>query len=435
MDGLLGPHAHDGDIVAWCEPNPARASFYDAKLAAAGAPAISTFAPDRLEEMVVAEKVDAVIVATPDHTHADIAARVLGAGADVVLEKPLAVSEEGCRQIGAALDRSDGSLVMTFNYRYAPRNTELKRLIASGAIGEVTAVHFEWMLDTVHGADYFRRWHRDKANSGGLLVQKASHHFDLVNWWLDDSPETVFARGGLKFYGPETAGIGIAGTPRPARGTPGAPGGPAPEAAKDPFLLDLRSDETLRELYLEGEKYDGYRRDQDVFSPGVTIEDTMSAMVGYRRGATLTYTLVAYAPWEGYRVAITGTKGRVELDVVERAATVVGADGEIAAAPSPDRALAVARVGTAARVQGQRLTVQNLWREAREVAIPQGEGAHGGGEAALLHDLFVGTGDDTLGRRAGGVDGLRSAAVGLAANRSMRTGTPVDVHELNIGRI
>ena len=46
----------------------------------------------------------------------------------------------------------------------------------------------EWLLDTRHGADYFRRWHRNKNNSGGLMVHKATHHFDLVNWWMIPTP-------------------------------------------------------------------------------------------------------------------------------------------------------------------------------------------------------------------------------------------------------
>ena len=94
---------------------------------------------------------------------------------------------------------------MTFNYRYAPRNSALREVIADGTIGDVTSVHFEWALDTVHGADYFRRWHRDKDSSGGLLVHKSSHHFDLVNWWLQDTPAAVHAIGGLRFYGAENA--------------------------------------------------------------------------------------------------------------------------------------------------------------------------------------------------------------------------------------
>ena len=66
-----------------------------------------------------------------------------------------------------------------------------------GVIGEINSVHFEWLLNTRHGADYFRRRHRDKRNSGGLLVHKSTHHFDLVNFWLGTTPKTVFAMGGL----------------------------------------------------------------------------------------------------------------------------------------------------------------------------------------------------------------------------------------------
>lgn len=66
-------------------------------------------------------------------------------------------------------------------------------------------MHFEWLLNTEHGADYFRRWHRDKRNSGGLLVHKSTHHFDLVNFWLNSEPETVYAQGDLRFYGKANA--------------------------------------------------------------------------------------------------------------------------------------------------------------------------------------------------------------------------------------
>src|SRR5665811_2239215 len=102
--------------------------------------------------------------------------------------------------------------------RYSPRNSELKRVIASGEIGDVLSVTFEWVLDTAHGADYFRRWHREKDKSGGLLIHKSSHHFDLVNWWLADAPARVFASGGTRFYGAENADK--RGLPaRPKRGT------------------------------------------------------------------------------------------------------------------------------------------------------------------------------------------------------------------------
>ena len=95
-------------------------------------------------------------------------------------------------------------VTVTFNYRFTPYVSKIKELISKGAIGKILSVDFEWILDARHGADYFRRWHRNKANSGGLLVHKATHHFDLVNWLINQEPETVFAFGGLNFYGPKT---------------------------------------------------------------------------------------------------------------------------------------------------------------------------------------------------------------------------------------
>ena len=117
----------------------------------------------------------------------------------------MTIDDSRLHRIVDAVHASPGDLTVTFNYRYSPRNSVVRQLIADGAIGEVTSVHFEWLLDTAHGADYFRRWHRRKDISGGLLVHKSTHHFDLVNWWLADVPTRVYASGGLKFYGKANA--------------------------------------------------------------------------------------------------------------------------------------------------------------------------------------------------------------------------------------
>ena len=120
---------------------------------------------------------------------------------------------------------------MTHNYRYSPRNSALKELIKNGSIGTPLSVTFEWVLDTAHGADYFRRWHRDKDNSGGLLIHKASHHFDLVNWWLADAPSPgVRPRRACEFYGAENAA---------ARGLPSPAGSRHPRGQRSPLELDL----------------------------------------------------------------------------------------------------------------------------------------------------------------------------------------------------
>lgn len=422
---LVGEHADVGELVAWCEPNPGRMDHADSLVAAAGLPLPARYGPADLGRMVAERAVDVVVVTSPDRTHADVTSRALRAGADVVLEKPLTTTLDGCRAIVAALEETGRGLVLTFNYRYSPRNAALKEVVASGEIGEVTSLHFEWALDTMHGADYFRRWHRDKASSGGLAVHKSTHHFDLVNWWLSDVPAWVVADGGLKFYGDENArrrGLG----PRPERGTVDPP-------STDPFCLDLRADPTLKALYWDAERYDGYRRDQDVFAPGITIEDNLALLVGYRSGAVMTYSLNAHAPWEGYRVTVNGTRGRAELEVVERAAVLPGPDGRIVLDAS---SVVDDAADGALRRRGERLVVQRHWEAAREWPIPEGGaggqagghgGGHGGGDALLLHDVFRGTSPDPLGRQAGYRDGLRSVAVGIAANRSMAARERVDV--------
>jgi len=423
---IFGKHADTAELVAFSDVNPGRVEFYQKLIQELGAPGpLASFDPAGLTSFVQANSIDRIIVTTPDYTHADYIVEGLRAGADVVVEKPLTIDAESCRRIVQAVQETGRNVVVTFNYRYSPRNSALKEIIQSGVIGAVTSVDFSWVLDTVHGADYFRRWHREKKNSGGLLIHKASHHFDLVNWWIDDVPERVFASGGLKFYGDKNAaerGLG----PRPERGTPDA-GAPAGE--KDPFALDLREDDRLKALFLDNEHYDGYRRDQDVFTGGITIEDNLALVVEYQGGPRLSYSLNAHSPWEGYRVAVNGTEGRAELEVVERAAVLHSTDQKTVVDPSATPV----EEEDAVRRNGERLVVQRHWEAAYEVPIVNGEGGHGGGDELLLSDLFNGPGEDPLGRPSGYLDGLRSVSVGIAGNRSLETSLPVRVEDLDLG--
>jgi predicted dehydrogenase len=396
IDALLGEWSDTGEIVAFCDTNRTRMAYHNDRIGGA----VPLFPADRYAEVLALA--DAVVITTVDARHADYVCAALDAGVDVIVEKPLTVDAEGCARIAAAAGRSTARLIVTFNYRYSPRNSAVRRLLADGRIGRVTSVHFEWLLDTMHGADYFRRWHREKANSGGLLVHKSTHHFDLVNWWLGSSPETVFAQTGLRFYGPN-------GQPRPVRSHG------APELGTDPFLLDIAADPRLKALYLDAEHEDGYIRDRDVFGDGIDIDDTMSVLIRYTDRTTMTYSLTAYSPWEGYRVAFNGTRGRIELLVCERAWTP--ANGAVD--PS------AAEAGSF-----EHLTVQEHWQKPEEVTIVNGSGGHGGGDRLLLDDVFRGAGDDPLGRQAGYADGIRSVLTGVAADRSARTGLPVKLSDL-----
>jgi predicted dehydrogenase len=419
LDAMAGDHKNDAQLVGLIEPNPGRLEVHLGWLSQAGLDisGVITGSPDAMERVISETQADRVVITSPDYTHAELIVRALDAGADVVVEKPLTINPESTRQIAEAVKRTGRQVVVTHNYRYSPRNSALKELIKNGSIGKPLSVSFEWVLDTAHGADYFRRWHRDKSNSGGLLIHKASHHFDLVNWWLSDSPAQVYARGGVRFYGAENAA---------ARGMESRAERGTHEGAHNPWELDLRKDARLKALYLDNESYDGYHRDQDVFGPGVTTEDNLAVIVDYDRGATLSYALNAHAPWEGYRVAVNGDEGRAELEVVERAAVLVDADGNVLIDPSavPESSL---------RTGGERLTLQRHWEPATEVKIEGGAGAHGGGDALLLADIFRGPGDDWLERPADWLDGIRAIAVGMAGNESLDTGLPVKISDLGLG--
>ncbi|NUW40454.1 Gfo/Idh/MocA family protein [Nonomuraea rhodomycinica] len=401
VDALLGDWSDAGTIAGLCDTNRTRMAYYVERIGRE----VPCFGPDEFGKLL--DLADAVVVTTIDATHARYVCAALDAGKDVIVEKPLTIDAESCAAIAEAAERSSGKLVVTFNYRYSPRNSAVKRLLGEGAIGEVTSVHFDWALDTIHGADYFRRWHRDRANSGGLLVHKSTHHFDLVNWWLGAAPRLVFAQADLRFYG-----TALPRGERPAR-SHGAPG-----LGTDPYLLDISADPRLKRLYLDAEHEDGYIRDQDVFADGVTIDDNMAVLVRYANRAMLTYSLTAHAPFEGYRVVFTGTEGRIELEVCERSWTPPQAAIDPSAASKEHAADA-----------WERLVLHRHWRQPEEIPIERGAGGHGGGDRLLLDDVFRGPGDDPLGRPAGYRDGIRSVLVGVAANRSAATGLPVALTE------
>jgi predicted dehydrogenase len=404
---ILNEHAPVAKLAALCDSNAVRMNHYRARAAYD----VPCYNHQHFKRMLVETHPDVVIVCTPDATHHEYIITALQHGCDVITEKPMTTTETACRDILQAVHDTNKTLRVTFNYRYSPRNSKVKEMLQANRIGEVTQVHFEWLLDTLHGADYFRRWHRDKKNSGGLMVHKATHHFDLVNWWLNATPELVFALGELKFYGQQNAlKRGVESKVERSHQDPNARG--------DPFALRLEQDPTLKALYLDAEKEDGYFRDRNVFAEGITTEDTMSVLVRYDTGALLTYSLNAYSPWEGYRVAFTGTKGRLELNVVERP-YVLHKNGELV-----DPSYNVSEVIPA------KLTLHQQWQKPVDILIKEMHGGHGGGDDKLLKDLFEGVNADPLARAASHLDGAKSILVGIAANKAFDAEQPIKVKDL-----
>lgn len=409
LEALTGKYKDHHSLVAVCDTNPGRAAYFVKLATEAGAPAPRAYAAADFDKMLREAQVQTVIVTTPDATHDEYLVRALDAGCHAITEKPMTTTPEKAQRVLDACKRNGRHVRVNFNYRYSPVRSQVKELLLNNEVGDILSVDFHWLLNTQHGADYFRRWHSQKAMSGGLMVHKATHHFDLVNWWLGAQPERVLAYGKREFYTPATAKrMGLSGHHERCH--------TCPEKAECSFQLDLAADPRLKALYLDNEHYDGYFRDRCVFRPDIDIEDTMNVIVRYDTGATLSYSLNACNAWEGYQIAFNGTKGRLEHQIVEQ---VYVAGGNMTQGASQEG-------GTTVRLIPLRGAVKDI--EPR-----QAEGGHGGGDAAMLEDIFGTPLEDKLRRASDERSGAYSILIGAAANRCFQTGDTVRIADLVTG--
>ena len=415
-EAVASVYRDTSEMVAFCDISQTRMNYANKLLVKNGAKAVPQYDYTEFDKMIDETKPDCIIVTSVDRTHHTYIIRGMEKGCDIITEKPMTIDEHKTQAIIDCQKHTGKDLRVTFNYRYTPFNTKMREIIMNGVIGDVFSVHFEWLLDTQHGADYFRRWHRNKLNSGGLLVHKSTHHFDLVNFWLGTHPDRVFAYGDLNFYGMNNAEKrGVTNFYYRCHGS---------DAAKDdPLAIDLEANEMSRELYLNAEADSGYIRDRSVFSDDISIEDTMGVLVKYKSGAILTYSLNAYLPWEGFIVNINGSKGRIELKVLEQPNITEKEEKEVICAASKD--------ANSARIEDSiALTVYPMFGKPWEEEIIEEVGGHGGGDPILLNDIFGVPKADPYNRKASVVDGAMSILTGIAANKSIASGLEVKIDEL-----
>jgi predicted dehydrogenase len=382
---LVERWSNEVELVAVCDLNAMRAKRA-LDYIGASVPVYTDF-----DELLRTEKPDLVIVCTRDSTHDDLIVKAMEAGADVISEKPMTTTVDKIKRILNAEARTGKRLDISFNYRFAPTAAKIKELINSGVIGDVTSVDFHWYLDTSHGADYFRRWHAFVENSGSLFVHKATHHFDLLNWYLDSDPETVAAFAELKHYGRKGPFRG-----ERCRGC----------RYKDEcdYYLDISATPLLESLYEDPSAVDGYVRDACVFREDIDIPDTMVASIRYRNGVNVSYSLNTYMPIEGHHIAFNGHKGRIELRQYEKQNWTM---------PPADEIVVMKNFGD----------VERIW-------VPHSSGGHYGGDDRLRNMLLRSGPNDELKQRAGSRAGAMSVLCGIAALQSSRTGQQVSVADI-----
>ena len=401
------------EVVGLCDTNPGRGQRYQELAQKLTGKTPPFYEAKDFDKMIAETKPHTVIVTTMDSTHDYYICRAMELGCDVITEKPMTNTAERCQRIVAAQNKFGKTVTVTFNYRYSPPRTQVKDLLMSGTIGDILSVDFHWMLNTHHGADYFRRWHSQKKYSNGLLLHKSTHHFDLVNWWMSAIPVSVSAMGKKEFYTPETAKrLGLNSYHERCH--------TCPEKDKCAFELSLAKNKRLKELYLDQEHYDGYFRDQCVFRPEIDIEDTMNVIAKYDNNATLSYSLNAFNSWEGYYIVFNGTKGRLEHKIEEK--IYVAGDGSEQGG---------------SKEGGTTIRIYPLRGAAKDIKVWTGEGGHGGGDVLMLDDVFsLNKKVDKYLRAADQRAGAYSLLTGVAANISMMQGKEILIADLvkNIGR-
>ena len=415
LDPVPLQFAADAEIVGLCDSSLTRANYHRDRLRTQlGYHNVPVYGASSFGRMLEETRPDTVVVCTIDSEHDHYIAQALRAGCNVVTEKPMTTTAEKCAAIFRAVEETGKSVRVAFNYRWGFGPTKVREVIASGLIGRVRHVNMEYLLNTSHGADYFRRWHAQKRNSGGLLVHKSTHHFDLVNWWIDAIPAQVVAYGALLFYGRENAiARGDEALTRYKRYY-------GQTADHDPFAYDynrsmLRDTAMEQAIYLGAEKETGYVRDQNVFRDDIDIEDTMAVLVRYRDGTILNYSLNAYSPYEGYRVTFNGDRGRIEY-TERHGAHLIGSE-----------TIGEEHLGTGE----PELRVFPHFHTPYQIEVPRRGGGHGGSDPLLQEQIFSHHPPaDPFQRAAGHEQGAASILVGIAANDSLATGRTVELSSL-----
>ena len=394
------------EFVGLCDINPGRMEFVKNYMGV-DCPTFTNF-----DEMMETVKPETVSVTKVDATHHEVIIKGLRMGAEVITEKPLTTDEEKLAGILKAERETGRKLIVGFNYRYAPLVTKIKELLSEKKVGQLTSVDFHWYLNTYHGASYFRRWHGLREKGGTLLVHKATHHFDLLNWWIDSEPIEVFAYGELEHYGINNPFRG-----EKCRGCPYKP--------QCKFYWDITEDQFSMDLYVAHEHHDGYIRDNCLWRPEINIYDKMAVQIKYANDVQVSYSLTTYSPYEGWRVAFNGFNGRIDSweDIPWRREEKVN-QAEL-------HAQEMSQEEQEAGSNYDEIMVMENFGDYKLHKVVHAGGGHGGGDQRLQDKIFRNPDmADPLRHAAGSRDGAMSILIGIAARKSIEEKRAVRIAEL-----
>lgn len=372
----------DAQVVALCDPNQVRMEFAAKELG---------FTPNfysSVETMIAAEKLDAVVITSPDFCHEANAVAALNNGVNVLIDKPLAITVKGCQNIISAAEKAGKNIMMGFNLRHHAVLKKLKKIISEGTLGRVFLIENREFYDG--GRTYMSRWNRLYAKSGGLWIHKGSHDFDIFNWLLDfPKPVKVSAFAGVDVLNPQHIPFAV---------KPGVPVGPTchqcpyREICPDVYKIDDIQNTPWGDRAVDS---DGYSKDLCMYTSDKDTHDNGIAIVEYENGAKASHLECFITPMSDRLYTVVGDRGQAEVSLHNR--TII---------------------------------IRPRWsQEVITHHIPECEGGHGGADPMLIESFFkVLKGEEQNCSTT--AHGMWSTAIGQAAEISRREERTVRVAEL-----
>lgn len=392
------------ELVGIMDPNPGRAA-YVAHTFGGDCPTFTDF-----DEMIRTAKPDALIVVCVDVYHAEYIIKGLELGLYVFTEKPMCINAEQVEAILETEKRTGNYIGVCFNMRYYDTVVKIKKLLNDGVIGDIYTANLEWMLarpdcNSGHGASYYHRWNGEMDKCGGLLITKATHHFDMANWFINQKPIKVSAFGKLRVYGAQNTPV-VNGEKI---------GGESCHTCKYTDVCEFAQtspDTEREEMFVKQEQFDGYHKDGCVWRKDVDIYDSMSISVEYDGGALLSYTESAAAAFEGWHMTLNGSKGRMEIAIYDCGGLTSEEKDGSKERPSFIRIIDL----------NNNVTLYDL--------PPARTGSHGGSDYELRKVLFAGATPEMPDQKATSIEGAYSVMIGAAANVSIAEHRIVTIRDL-----
>lgn len=364
---------------------------------------------ERVEELLARPKVaDAVINGTMDRQHLATTLPLLAAGYDVLLEKPIGVSEDEVRAVLASAIEHRRKVMICHVLRYAPFYAEIRRRVAAGVIGEIMNVQASESIAYDHMAAAFVRgkWNRvDK--SSPMLLSKACHDLDVITWMKSGiAPKSVSSLGSLTYFRP----------------------GKAPAGSGTRCLADCRIEAdcpySARKNYCGTRKWGMYAfQDIEHLNPSLEQKleslatdnpygrcvwrcdndavDRQSVVIDFADGCTATLNMVGGASRPGRSIHLIGTLGEIQ-GIMEEGCFVVRR-------PTPD-------------------PVREYSEERVEIDVK--DNSHGGGDFLLVEDFIrVLRGEPASISTTSLEDSVNGHLIGFAAERSRTERTTIDISD------